>query len=339
MKDAPVCMDPARLELIKGKLEQAVDSIYASNREPAPRESVFVEDICRKRRYHRGSYEIVLFREAEDPAKIAGSTKVIGAGGDRMQCFERALGEIEALKIESAAETLSAYKAKFPIHWGDGDIGPAKWLACGGANSAEWADSIATMLHELMHDLRSEKDCLFQAGSASGLCFDFPADLPERGIAKLDRFPLKEPRALAAVKAVQDLYFDALNASFALLLDEILGYGVTVQALTKQLRVNGKAVIFPDPANSKARSYVVLPQMMYYGVRYLELLRKDHGRLYDQVVSRKGNVENMGRLFADAEAKYRDWLGALADTGGKAKDPEEKFWNLYLSGKARLKLF
>lgn len=331
------CLTEAEVTPTLSLLEAAVDTTTGARAE----RSRPIEDKCWKRVYERSGYRLVIYRpfEARTAGNGRGAATVEGltvqAGGERVSCLAESLSRISALGLPYSDEVIEKHRASHPKEWRDPDLTPERWLTCEPASAVDRFASLGTFLHELNHGLRRES-CLNIPSRGAPVCFDLPANLPTRSLAKLDSFPTTNPQSLQLLKAFDDLYMKVGDTEPLMLFDEVIGYAITTDAKTASLRKFGRDSVFRTKTK---REYIALPQMLVYAVRYLAKLREKDPALYAQVFSAGSeNSRSLRDVFTWAERSYTEWLAALKDAGGAPYEPETRFWKMYRDLKKELEL-
>jgi hypothetical protein len=178
------------------------------------------------------------------------------------------------------------------------------------------------MAHEMLHTLRSGQ-CLFDAPSGAGRCFQLGDELPHRSLAQLDTFPTSDPLQARSMAAIQKIYLTANDEPPLLLFDELNAYILTTEVWTAMLEAKGLDALFIG----ENRQGSLLTLFADYAVLYAERLRAQKPDLFEKELGPgSANRAELARLLDRAAAAHAAWVAALARVQKAPKLVEANLW-------------
>jgi hypothetical protein len=333
------CLDDASAAPLLHELEKVTDSTNGAG----PSTTELAKSVCEKRIYVRGKYRVVIFREPSSTTVGwgAGNGMIGGFAGPNRpqvtdaaaaQCLAQAGDDLHRFGIEP--ELLDTYHKENPELWSDADGGPARYLNCSGGRDSAYYTSLMTMVHEVTHQLTSERGtCLFLGYPPGKMCFSIPSTLPSASIAILKEFPTENRKQLEVLGKAQDLYlvdFSKVNKGPLFLFNELNAYTAGNETLTAIARREGVDKLYRDGE----RMSEMLPLLTLWVARYLaEMKQRDPDFYSETLTADTDDGRNIRALLTRAEDSYAAWIAELKKAGKGEKDPEHNLGQEYLKEK------
>ncbi len=263
-------------------------------------------DRCWKKKYRLNKhYGALIYWDQKNKIVKYKLSPTIGIKGGESICENKATTVIEDLGHDNGLKIIAASKKANAWEWSDSDIRPIHWLDCKTESDAVFRVSVATFLHELIHELRNE-NCLFDLTShSSSLCFSSPIGLPVRNFAKLEKLPDDLSDQRIYVDFFEQLYMKSSDESdFVSLVDEINGYIATTDTYTLMFGKYGKTF-------SERREIILLTNALFYTVRYAHKLSLTKPHLFKSFFGNSTNKKSLKLIFDRAEISYLNWERSL----------------------------
>lgn len=288
-----------------------------------------VQDGCWKKKLRLlDRFYLVIYKNPEVAKESVSSflNSIRAQERPREQCIRDALRVARDLKLDWVNRILDRHRSRHAWQWKDPDLGPGQYLACPAQDTVAFFDSIVLMLHELNH-LNAKEPCVYDPFADQERCLDSVASLPGAAKTKLDDFPTTVQNEKDSLELIQRTYLEAIpNVSLYSLLNELMGYSVSIQALTGILSSSGKPAVFADDGRQAALSNLLL----VYVIRYIEQFKASDEATYSKMVGPKTeNGKQVAALLKLGEESYQGWTKVLEAIHEPLKEFETGLWKLY----------
>ncbi len=279
-KHGEKCIDSKLQATVLSKIIPALDRMESET----ITELKLVNDACWKRTFTKNGRTLILYSNPASGSVSVASTNSSGTTEERRVCLERAITESSSWPGDLAENIIEQNLKLYPKFFNDPDVGAVKWLKC-GAPLTTWTDSVATLLHELNHENKNRKGCLFNPISKQYLCFPRSKEAPLRGTAGFEKIPVSEAKVAESLMHVQKIYLTDIDQPYHMLLDELLSYTITLNSFRNLLVASPKNIYEKDGK----RFGVLLPLFQTYVVRYLDNFHKADSKKFNELIVKESS--------------------------------------------------
>ena len=333
----PQCLDDNNIKTTLPQVEDFLKKISSADGVPTPKMEA-VDDVCWKRKYVAGAYDVLIYRDPE--TKVVKGTVALSQPAEfRRQCFSQALDDLQTGEPQLIKNLLQMTEKKAPEIWRDEDLGPVHWVACANPREGAYFDSLGLLLQELNQSLHNS-NCIFVSSDNQMWCFSFQLIRPVRTFAKLNLNFLSDPRIKKSAELVQGQLIDDQESErenpLLLLLQETQGFALATENSAALLKIRGVDPVYPNPEKPNDRSYRPLPQVMNTLALYLQKLRDSRPEIYIEIMEKPKDRLGMQKIFHAGEWAYEHWEKALKGAGKTSFPAETEFWQEYQKIKATL---